>query len=107
MRGNGMTDTADTATAVTSGASSWYLLGNDEVAARLDVDLEAGLTSAEAAARLERDGPNELPVEKPVPGWRRYADQYRNYMQIILVGAALLSLVIGEFSTALVVFLIT
>ncbi len=101
---------ADPTTAVApSGAEapSWYALSVDEVAQRLSVDPTAGLSSAEAASRLTANGPNELPAEQPVPGWRLFLDQYRNYMQVILVAAAALSLVIGEFSTALVVFLIT
>ncbi|HET8879277.1 MAG TPA: cation-transporting P-type ATPase, partial [Arthrobacter sp.] len=31
----------------------------------------AGLTSAEAARRLEDTGPNRLPEARAVPGWRR------------------------------------
>ena len=42
-----------------------------------------------AAELLRADGPNALPEEKPTPGWRRFLDQYRSYMQLILVGAAI------------------
>ena len=87
--------------------TGWFALDVDDVAQRLGVDPATGLSSAEAAHRLAQDGPNELPAEKPVPGWRQFLSQYRNYMQVILVAAAALSLVIGEFTTALVVFLIT
>ncbi|MGA0121783.1 MAG: cation-transporting P-type ATPase [Gaiellales bacterium] len=31
----------------------------------------AGLTSAEAATRLVRDGPNLLPAARRTPAWRR------------------------------------
>ena len=63
-------------------------------------DLDAGLSAAEAAARLERDGPNALPAEKPPPALRRFLAQYTSYMQLILVGAAVVSLAIKEWSTA-------
>ena len=43
----------------------WYALEPQEVASRLGVVPESGLSAAEAAARLTRDGPNQLPVEKP------------------------------------------
>ena len=46
-----------------------------------------------------RTGPNALPAEKPTPGWRRFLGQYRSYMQIILVAAAIVSLAIKEWST--------
>ncbi|MFI9846611.1 cation-transporting P-type ATPase [Nonomuraea sp. NPDC051941] len=35
------------------------------------VQSRSGLSSAEAAARLERDGPNLLPARPPIPLWRR------------------------------------
>ena len=40
-------------------------------------------------------------------GWRRFADQYRAYMQIILSVAAVVSLAIKEWSTAVVLVLLT
>jgi Ca2+-transporting ATPase len=38
-----------------------------------------GLSAAKAAERLQQNGPNALPAEKTVPGWRRFVDQYRSY----------------------------
>ena len=65
-----------------------------------------GLSGHEAADLLERNGPNALPAEKP-PGWRRFLEQYRSYMQIILVAAAIVSLAIKEWSTAVLLVGIT
>ena len=53
------------------------------------------------------DGPNALPVEKAVPGSRRFLEQYRSYMQIILLAAAIVSLAIKEWSTGVLLLLIT
>ena len=39
----------------------------DEVASALGSDLRRGLSDAEAATRLARDGPNELDAAPPVP----------------------------------------
>jgi len=86
---------------------NWYSRSPDTVAAALDIDPEAGLSAATAAERLRADGPNALPEEKPKPGWRRFLDEYRGYMQIILVVAAAVSLVIQEWSTAVLLFLLT
>jgi Ca2+-transporting ATPase len=90
-----------------NGAESWYALDAKDVAARLGVDPEQGLAAAAAEEALRRDGPNALPTEKPKPGWRRFLDEYRAYMQLILVGAAIVSLAIQEWSTAVVLALIT
>ena len=78
-----------------------------DVASRVGVDPEAGLSSRQAADSLERDGPNALPVEKAVPGWQRLLQQYRSYMQIILVGAAVVSFAIQEWTTGALLVAIT
>jgi Ca2+-transporting ATPase len=101
-----MTTTTSTA-GVTSDPQNWYALAQEALADRLGVDPTVGLSAKDAAARLAKDGPNELPAEKLVPVWRQFLNQYRNYMQLILVAAAVLSLVIAQYTTAIVVILIT
>src|ERR1700751_428678 len=66
-----------------------------------------GLPAARAAELLSANGPNALPEEKPKPGWRRFVDQYRSYMQIILVAAAVVSLLIKEWGTVVVLAALT
>ena len=95
------------AAASNDSVSRWYSLGGDEVAKRLGVVPDSGLSTAEAAARLQKDGPNALPAEKSTPGWKRFLDQYAAYMQIILLVAAVLSFIIGEWSTGAVLVLLT
>ena len=85
----------------------WYALDPNAVASAVGVDPEQGLTAAEAAQRLTRDGPNALPAEKPPSTLQRFLGEYTSYMQIILVGASIVSLVIKEWSTAVVLALIT
>ena len=68
------------------------------MAERLDVDPAEGLSAAKAAALLEKNGPNALPAEATVPGWKQFLAQYRSYMQIILVAAAVASMLIGRDS---------
>src|SRR5690348_8579786 len=75
----------------------WYSRDAAAVAGALGVDVARGLSAAEAAARLDRDGPNALPEEKARSSLRRFLDQYTSYMQLILVGAAVVSLVIKEW----------
>jgi Ca2+-transporting ATPase len=85
----------------------WYARSAEDVAAQLGVDPKIGLTAGRAAESLRSEGPNALPEEKPIPGWRRFVDQYRAYMQIILAVAAIVSLAIKEWSTAVVLILLT
>ena len=85
----------------------WYGVAPGEVATRLGVDPAVGLTSQQAADLLAQHGPNALPAEAQEPGWRRFLDQYRSYMQIILLAAAIVSLAIKEWSTGVLLILIT
>ena len=88
-------------------AQHWYARSPDETAAALAVDPATGLSSAKAAELLKANGPNALPEEKPKPGWRRFLDEYRSYMQIILVGAAVVSLAIAEWGTGVLLLVLT
>jgi len=85
----------------------WYALDPSAVASALGVTPDTGLTAVEAGARLRRDGPNALPAEKQRSNLDRFLSQYTSYMQLILVGASIVSLVIKEWSTAVVLALIT
>ncbi len=88
-------------------ATNWYALTPEEVAKRLAVDTDSGLSAAKAAELLTKNGPNALAAEPVQPGWQRFLAQYKSYMQIILVAAAIGSILIGEISTGIVVLLIT
>ena len=88
-------------------ALEWYSRSPEEVAEVLGVGVSTGLTAARAAELLSANGPNALPEEKPKPGWRRFLDQYRSYMQIILVAAAVVSALIKEWGTVVVLAALT
>ncbi|MFD7549781.1 cation-translocating P-type ATPase [Streptomyces sp. NPDC059816] len=88
-------------------ASGWYARSPQEVVAAFDVDPAVGLTADRAAGLLAANGPNALPEEHPPPAWRRFLDQYRSYMQIILVVAAAVSFAIAQWSTAILLVLLT
>jgi Ca2+-transporting ATPase len=90
-----------------SAGDRWYALDPADVAGRLGVVPDSGLSAGEVAERLKRNGPNALPVEKPPSMARRFLAEYTSYMQLILVGAAVVSLLIQQWSTAIVLALIT
>jgi Ca2+-transporting ATPase len=98
---------ADATTGRANGDVDWYARSVAEVCDRLAVDPAVGLSAERAADLLRTNGPNALPEEKPIPGWRRFVDEYKAYMQIILSVAAIVSLAIKEWSTAAVLFALT
>jgi Ca2+-transporting ATPase len=102
-----MTTTDSASTRPVPAEQRWYALEPADVATRLGVNVDSGLSAAEAAERLKRDGPNALPEEKPPSRLRRLLGQYTSYMQIILVAASVVSLVIKQWSTAIVLFVLS
>ena len=93
--------------ATQSTAARWHAMSPEQVAQRLGADPVDGLSASTAAERLKQNGPNALPAEKTIPAWRRFLEQYRNYMQVILLLAAVVSLAIGEWSTGIILALLT
>ena len=62
---------------------------------------DQGLTSAEAAARLKADGPNELTPPKPRTPWHIAGEVAREPMFQLLLAAGLLYLFLGDLGEAL------
>ncbi|MFD5518612.1 cation-translocating P-type ATPase [Streptomyces sp. NPDC127066] len=85
----------------------WYSRDPQAVASAFGVDPTSGLTAARVTELLAENGPNALPEEKSKPAWRRFVEQYRSYMQIVLVVAAVVSMAIAEWSTAILLVLLT
>jgi Ca2+-transporting ATPase len=67
---------------------------------------DSGLDPAEAAKRLERDGPNELRAQPPVPLWKLVLRQFESPLVWILVVAAVVSGVIGDLPDAIAIAVI-
>jgi Ca2+-transporting ATPase len=85
--------------------SAWYALSAEQCFARLQSSA-AGITAPEAAARLARDGPNELQAERRAPAWRMLFAQFANVLIVILLIAAALSAALGHTLEALVIAVI-
>ena len=66
----------------------------DEVASVLGVDPRVALSSSEAGRRLEQHGPNRLDETAHEPRWRAFLRQFQNLLIIILLVAAVVSLLV-------------
>ncbi|MEV0632516.1 cation-translocating P-type ATPase [Nonomuraea wenchangensis] len=66
----------------------------------------SGLSSREAGERLRSDGPNLLPARPPVALWRRVAGQLRDPLIIVLLVAATLTAVTGDWADMAVIMLV-
>ena len=84
--------------------AGWQALTADEACARFEVDPQSGLDTAEVERRRADVGPNKLAEAKKEPGWHAFVRQYRDLMQLVLLGAAIVSIVaLQEWSTGLVI----
>jgi P-type Ca2+ transporter type 2C len=90
------------------GQPDWYRLTPESAAQRLEVDPAKGLSAAEAQQRLQHYGPNRLAGKKKESGLHAFVRQYQDLMQIVLTGAAVLSLIFTrQLGTTLVLLGLT
>ncbi|HEY8437172.1 MAG TPA: HAD-IC family P-type ATPase [Candidatus Limnocylindrales bacterium] len=73
------------------------------VAAAFDVDPSAGLSTAEAERRAVESGPNTLDESKREPVWRMLLESATEPFVLMLAGAGLLAIVVGEVRDGLLV----
>ena len=66
-----------------------------ELLRTLSTDPASGLTDADAAARLARDGENRLREKKKKSMFLRFLDQFKDVMILILLAAAVVSFVVA------------
>ncbi|HCS71059.1 MAG TPA: ATPase, partial [Rhodospirillaceae bacterium] len=83
---------------------AWHALPWDAAARALGSDPETGLSDQEAADRLRRYGPNDLPRPRPPGLLTLYLRQFINPLIYLLAAAAVVSVAIGEASDALFIF---
>lgn len=74
-----------------------YRLTSEDILTALASEKARGLTEAEATARLQRFGPNELRTEPPVPAWRKFLAQFNDVLVLLLIAAALISAALWLF----------
>jgi magnesium-transporting ATPase (P-type) len=89
-------------TARTERPSHWHALDISAALARVASSAD-GLASSEASARLERDGPNTLSERRGASWLRKLAEQFVQPLVLVLLGAAGLSIFLGDYVDAAVI----
>jgi Ca2+-transporting ATPase len=95
---------------VTNGPDNvqWYSLSAGQTAQELGVNAETGLTPKEAEARLQQYGPNKLAEKKKETKLQAFLRQYKDFMQIILLVTALISLIfLRDYQTTILLLGLT
>ena len=78
----------------------------EALVAEIGSEVESGLSQAEVDRRRSTYGPNEIAAEKPPSVLTVALTQLRDPMNIMLVAVSVVSLLIGELSTAVIVGLL-
>ncbi len=101
-----MTEQASTAPAPAQQA--WHALAPEAVLEALTVDAAAGLTTAEVDRRRATYGANKFAEAPREPRWQAFLRQYRDPMQLVLLGAGIACLFLpGQVPTGIVLILLT
>ncbi len=89
----------------TMAEEKWHALAEEDILEELQTSRE-GLSSEEAANRLNKYGVNALPIKEPPTIWSILLHQILNPLIFILIAAGVASLAIGEMADAIFIFIV-
>ena len=81
----------------------WHNLSEKETVDALRSDLKKGLAEEEIAIRQKEFGKNRLPEEKGLPWFRIFFQQFQNPLIYILLIASVVTLVLREYTDAVII----
>jgi Ca2+-transporting ATPase len=83
--------------------SEWYQITSEEVLQSQQVSVQHGLSWEEARTRQEQIGLNELTEGTRVSPIAIFLNQFKDFMVLVLLGATLISGLLGEFLDAITI----
>ena len=84
--------------------STWHQLHGNEVLHLLDVNLETGLATEEVKHRQEKFGLNRITARSGTPVWLKFLQQFNQPLIYILLAAAVVTALLGEWVDSSVIF---
>uniref|UniRef100_A0A8D0DJ70 Calcium-transporting ATPase n=1 Tax=Salvator merianae TaxID=96440 RepID=A0A8D0DJ70_SALMN len=72
----------------------------DELEKILQVDTQKGLSELSVLHRRIKHGWNEFSTDNPEPVWKKYLDQFKNPLILLLLASALVSVITKEYEDA-------
>jgi Ca2+-transporting ATPase len=82
---------------------AWHALAVADAADQIGAHPGHGLTDSVAEARLEAEGPNRLDDAATRPAWMVFLDQFRNVLIVVLICAAVLAGLVGDYKDTIVI----
>ena len=83
----------------------WHTLSIPDLERELDTSKQ-GLSENEVVQRLQKYGPNELEQKDRKSVWSMFIEQFKDFMVVILIIAAIISGLLGEISDAIIILAI-
>ncbi|RSM73785.1 hypothetical protein DMB66_02455 [Actinoplanes sp. ATCC 53533] len=74
----------------------WHTNPASDAAHHFGTDLNTGISAVDAGRRLERYGPNRLAEASRTPWWRAFLRQFQDLLIVILLVAAVVSLLVSR-----------
>jgi len=84
----------------------WHSTSLDQVQKQLEVELVTGLSDQEARKRLEKQGRNKIEGRRRKPIWRLFLEQFQDVLIYILLGAIVVTSLMGEYIDAIVILIV-
>ena len=75
---------------------NYYVESIPDIEKDLNTSVKDGLSASDAKARLEQYGPNALAFKKKQSMFMRFIDQFKDFMIIVLIIAAILAGVLAH-----------
>lgn len=86
--------------------NNWFNCSSQQVVAALSTNMQLGLTSSDASRRLVEVGHNQLNIAPKISPWRIFLGQFTDFMVLVLIGASIISGLLGEKEDALTILAI-
>lgn len=83
----------------------WHSMTIEEAHSSLGSD-PGGMSTPQAAARLAEHGPNRIESSSRPQLWKIFASQFKEYLTLVLIFAAIISVIAGENTNAYVILAI-
>ena len=83
----------------------WHTQSVDAILQHLETNLD-GLSSGESEKRIQRYGLNQLADKKKKPAWLMFLLQFKDVMILILIGAAVVSGILGDLKDTIIILAI-
>ncbi len=84
---------------------NWHCLDKEKVMQLTGTSPE-GLSIDNATIRLDKYGPNQLLEKKKKPVWLLFLSQFKDFMILILIAAAIVSGIIGDITDTIIILVI-